>query len=98
MLLSEYALDARPFQEVEDWDVTCADCTLRSWLNGEFFDAAFSDEERTQIIQVTNFTANAPDAHDSVFLLSLDVLNTYFPMKNPVSPRLQNTPSRKAAG
>lgn len=79
LLLSKYALDTMPFHEVEDWDVTWADCTLRSWLNGEFFDAAFSDEERAQIVQVTNTTANAPDTQDSVFLLSLDELNAYFP-------------------
>lgn len=68
-----------PFHEVEDWNVTWADCTLRSWLNGEFLDVAFSDEERMQIIQVTNATENAPDTQDSVFLLSLDELNAYFP-------------------
>lgn len=79
LLLSKYALDAKPFHEVENWDVTWADCTLRSWLNGEFFDVAFSDEERAQIIQVTNTTANAPDTQDSVFLLNLDELNAYFP-------------------
>lgn len=79
LLLSRYALDAKPFHEVENWDVTWADCTLRSWLNGEFFDVAFSDEERAQVIQVTNTTADAPDTQDSVFLLSLDELNAYFP-------------------
>lgn len=79
LLLSKYALDAKPFHEVEDWNVTWTDCTLRSWLNGEFFDVAFSDEERAQIIQVTNVTANAPDTQDCVFLLSLDELNAYFP-------------------
>lgn len=79
LLLSKYALDAMPFHEVEDWNVTWADCMLRSWLNGEFLDVAFSDEERMQIIQVTNATENAPDTQDSVFLLSLDELNAYFP-------------------
>ncbi len=79
LLLSKYALDAMPFHEVEDWNVTWGDCTLRSWLNGEFLDVAFGDEERMQIIQVTNTTENAPDTQDSVFLLSLDELNAYFP-------------------
>ena len=32
LLLSKYALDAMSFHEVEDWNVTWADCTLRSWL------------------------------------------------------------------
>ena len=55
------------------------DCTLRGWLNGDFFNGAFSDEERAQIVQVTNATANVPDTQDCVFLLSLDELNAYFP-------------------
>lgn len=78
LLLSKYALDTRPFQYAEDEVVTWAGCTLRSWLNSEFFDVVFSDEERTQSIQVTRTTANAPDAYDSVFLLSPDELNAYF--------------------
>ena len=79
VLLSKYALDARSFHEVENRDVTWADCTLRNWLNRDFFNGAFSDEERSQIAQETNTTANAPDAQDCVFLLSLDELNAYFP-------------------
>ena len=54
-------------------------CTLRAWLNGDFYNSAFSDEERARIVQVTNATANAPDTQDCVFLLSLDELNAYFP-------------------
>ena len=79
LLLSKYTLDSKPFHEVEDRDVTWADCTLRSWLNGDFLTNAFSEEERARIIPVTNTTANAPDTQDSVFLLSLDELNTYLP-------------------
>lgn len=79
LLLSRYALDCKPFHEVEDWNVTWSDCTLRSWLNADFLTSAFSEEERGRIIPVTNATPNAPDALDSVFLLSLDELNTYLP-------------------
>lgn len=79
LLLSKYTLDAKPFHEVEDWNVTWAECTLRNWLNEEFFNSAFSEEERARILSVTNATADAPDTQDSVFLLSLDELNTYFP-------------------
>ena len=79
LLLSKCALDAKPFHEVEDRTVTWAECTLRAWLNGDFYNSAFSDEERARIVQVTNATANAPDTQDCVFLLSLDELNAYFP-------------------
>ena len=77
--MSKCALDAKPFHEVEDRTVTWAECTLRAWLNGDFYNSAFSDEERARIVQVTNATANAPDTQDCVFLLSLDELNAYFP-------------------
>lgn len=79
LLLSRYALDCKPFHEVEDWNVTWSDCTLRSWLNADFLTSAFSEEERGRIIPVTNATPNAPDALDRVFLLSLDELNAYLP-------------------
>ena len=49
LLLSKYTLESKPFHEVEDWDVTWADCTLRSWLNGDFLAKAFSEEERALI-------------------------------------------------
>ena len=79
LLLSKYALDVKPFHEVEDRAVTWAECTLRTWLNEDFYNTAFNDEERAQIVQAANTTANAPDTQDSVFLLSLDELNAYFP-------------------
>ncbi|MDO4321670.1 MAG: DUF6273 domain-containing protein [Lachnospiraceae bacterium] len=79
LILSRYALDCKPFHETEDWNVTWAECSLRSWLNEDFIDSAFSEEERARIISVTNTTADAPDTQDSVFLLSLDELNAYLP-------------------
>ena len=98
LLLSKYALDAKPFHEVEDRNVTWAECTLRAWLNGDFYNSAFSDEERARIVQVTNATANAPDTQDCVFLLSLDELNAYFRLRSPALPMQRNMPSRRAAG
>ncbi len=44
LLLSKYGLDSREYHETSD-PVSWENCTLRSWLNGEFFDEAFSDEE-----------------------------------------------------
>lgn len=79
MILSRYTLDCKPFHEAEDWNVTWAECSLRNWLNGDFIDSAFDGEERARIIPVTNATADASDTQDSVFLLSLDELNTYLP-------------------
>ena len=45
LIVSEYALDARAYSE--DYEsVMWATCTLRKWLNGEFYDTAFNEEEK----------------------------------------------------
>lgn len=48
LLLSKYILDVKPYN-VQSEDVTWESCTLRKWLNEGFFDAAFSDEEKSKI-------------------------------------------------
>lgn len=53
MLISKYCLDAKPYNstlESVDW----AHCSLRAWLNDEFFDSAFMAEEQARILTVTN--------------------------------------------
>jgi len=78
LVISQYALDCKPFHTSQE-DVTWETCSLRAWLNGEFIDAAFSDEEKTMI---STFTVTADphpvftgassgnDTEDQVFLLS----------------------------
>ena len=50
LLLSEYVLDVQPYHDVPCDSILWEDCTLRQWLNGTFYEGAFSDEEREQII------------------------------------------------
>lgn len=48
LLLSRYILDAKPFNDeakVVHWD----SCSLRKWLNGEFLNNAFTEEEQNQV-------------------------------------------------
>ncbi len=79
MLLSRYSLDRRPFNTSVariNWDA----CTLRAWLNGEFFDGAFSPEEQAAILltDVDNSAAQTKperplgsnDTQDRVYILS----------------------------
>lgn len=43
-VISEYALDCKPFDEegeTDEWDSS----SLKEWLNSEFFNKAFSSEE-----------------------------------------------------
>lgn len=53
-------------------------CSLRHWLNGEFFNQYFSTEERSKVqkVQIENYgnedfgTEGGPDTMDFIFLLS----------------------------
>ncbi len=48
LLLSRYAVDCKPFNE-EFTEVTWWSCSLKKWLNEDFFNEAFSDEEKEKI-------------------------------------------------
>ena len=60
-------------------DVTWADCELRGYLNGAFYDT-FSEANRARIMAVTNKNSENPwygakggdDTRDSIFLLSIE--------------------------
>ncbi len=50
MLMSDKLLDCVPYNRVSE-DVSWQDCYLRKFLNDEFYDHAFSDEEKEAIIE-----------------------------------------------
>ena len=52
-LLSKYALDCKPFNDdgVSSWE----ECSLRKWLNDDFYKDAFSLKEQKQIAENTYF-------------------------------------------
>jgi tetratricopeptide (TPR) repeat protein/TolA-binding protein len=89
LVISSYALDCQPYNE-EDADVTWENCTLRSWLNNDFYNAAFNDEEQLKIIH-TYVTADknpdydtnpGNDTTDNIFLLSITEVKKYFSGKD----------------
>ncbi len=53
LLLSKYGLDGVWYNE-EDVDVTWETCSLRRWLNTDFYNTAFDDKEKGLIVQITN--------------------------------------------
>ena len=67
-------------------NITWEYCTLRKWLNDEYLNAAFSDEEREAIIishlenpENAEFGINGGnDTDDKIFLLSIDEARKYF--------------------
>ncbi len=65
----------------ETWDIS----GIRTWLNEDFYNEAFTDEEKDAIYTTTVVTpgndelgiAGIPDTEDKVFLLSAEEVNTY---------------------
>ena len=88
LVISDKALDCQPFNETGE-DVTWRTCTLRKWLNDDFFNSAFSNAEKKRIPTVTvladknpEFSINSGKAtKDKVFLLSIKEVNKYFNSK-----------------
>ena len=87
LLLSKYGLDTKPYNR-EYIDITWEKCTLRSWLNGEFLQSAFSAEEQAAILMtaVNNSasqgyskwdTDGGSNAQDQIFLLSCAEADRY---------------------
>ena len=85
LLISRYLLDAVPYNG-ELTDITWEECSLRSWLNDEFCQKAFSDAEQariktTHVVNDDNYkygTHGGNDTEDRVFLLSLEEVLEYF--------------------
>lgn len=78
-LIADRTLDCRQFNDTPG--KTCwADCSLRKWLNGEFADTAFSDDEKAGLIETETDnrpnmfygTDSGPDTRDRVYILSND--------------------------
>jgi len=95
-LLSVYCLEGMAYHDYAE-EVTWEDCTLREWLNYDFYFEAFSDDEQDAIVTVELRNEGHPFwdvdggnvTSDKVYLLALEDFETYFdiPMtlrENPV--------------
>lgn len=84
LLLSEYVLDAKPYNDVEE-RITWEYCSLRYWLNNQFLYTAFNSSEQSKIQYTYNENPDNPTYYieggnytdDRVFLLSIDEYNRY---------------------
>lgn len=99
LLFSEYLLDAKHFHNMEE-AVGWEECDLQKWLNTEFYENAFSEEEKGRIIANKITTAAnwmysrdgmvyETEVENRVFLLSAEELYQYF-SENPASFYYQN--------
>lgn len=61
LLISRYVLDFMKYHETEE-DVTWETCDIRAWLNGDFYEEHFTDEERERILLTT--VDNSEEATD----------------------------------
>ena len=73
LLISQYALESLPYN-ADGGNVAWENCSLRSWLNDEFFNRAFSSDEKAYIIKPDDASKNP----DNVFLLSSSDAKAYF--------------------
>jgi len=78
LIITEYILEMRPYHDVYK-SITWADCSLRKYLNGEFYNK-FNKSEQSKIIPLIiknpdnhwYGTKGGKDTKDSIFILSLE--------------------------
>jgi hypothetical protein len=92
LLITKDCVSDKFYNENEDMAITDATtwetATIRVWLNGEFYNTAFSAEEKKAIIETDVITPQNPEysgatlskaTKDKVFLLSYQEAKQYFP-------------------
>ncbi|HCC36656.1 MAG TPA: hypothetical protein DEQ14_03030 [Treponema sp.] len=80
LIITEKIIEQRSYHN-KYVDITWADCSLREYLNTEFYDG-FSEAEKSKIIPALNKTPDNPwfgttggiDTEDKIFILSLEEL------------------------
>jgi len=95
LLITNNIVENRAYHH-EQIDMTWADCDLRAYLNGEFYEGKFSAEEKERIVAVNNrnpdtrhlcadgktfrVALGGRNTEDRVFLLSIPEVIKYFDM------------------
>lgn len=93
LVISKYGLNAQPYNlsgEKTFWNTS----SIRNWLKDEFYDYAFSEEEKKHILLTENCADDDTDAQsyqgfdtsDYVFLLSVTEFNEYFNINASIQP------------
>lgn len=94
LIITEYIIEQRAYHNAYK-DITWSDCSLRKYLNGEFYDK-FTLTDKSRIIAVLNKNPDnqwygsegGADTEDSIFLLNIEeVVCKYF---GDSSSKLQN--------
>ena len=85
ILIAEESVCDKAYHDKTE-NVTWEQCSLRKWLNGEYYEKAFSEEEKAAIQECELKNPDNPkygtkggnDTRDRVFLLSIDEAEKYF--------------------
>lgn len=102
LLITKMGIDTKKYNE-EFEDVTWETCSLRKWLNQEFYNSAFTEQEKKMIV-TSKVTADrnpeynidpGKDTQDKIFLLSIPEVSKYL---NYFDRCLQVTPYAKKKG
>lgn len=88
-VISDKALDCKKYNDMFD-GVAWKTCTLRKWLNNDFINSAFTNDEKKRIPTVNVSADKNPEystdpdkaTKDKVFLLSINETNKYFSSNN----------------
>jgi len=85
LLISRYILDVIPYN-IENADVTWETCSIRQWLNDDFYYDAFNADEQAGIVKMKLSNPNnkcwgtrgGKATEDHVFFLSAEEIHEYF--------------------
>lgn len=85
LLVCNNVIEQKPYDEKEEYN-TWNQCSLRDWLNNEFYETTFDNNEQnaiieTQLVNTKNSdygTDGGEDTSDKIFILSLDEIRLYF--------------------
>lgn len=84
LLMTYYCFECKPYHEINE-EITWENCTLRNWLNNDFFESAFSTTEKSQIVEITHSNSDyitsevdgGNDTTDRIFIPGLELID-YF--------------------
>ncbi len=102
-VISSKVLDSQPYHNFYE-NVTWETCSLRSWLNGDFYNLAFSDDEKSTLVMTTLVNENnakhdtdgGNDTQDNIWVISFsDSLNADYGF---ISAEATEDPLKRAFG
>ncbi len=105
LLISKYVLDVIPYNDVLT-NVTWETCSLRTWLNNDFYAEAFSTKEKDRILTTHLVNDNndywktngGNDTDDKVFCLGLQDVFKYYHYEEEDGLRLAISPQLVVEG